>query len=125
MTLDATQSPSLIQCYLDAWRRYAQFAGRTSRRDYWMFVLGNVIVQFALGFLKAFGSFGALLSLLISLIYSLSIFIPSLSIAVRRLHDTGRTGWWLWISLIPLVGWVWILVLMALPSKGSPKNQTR
>jgi len=52
----------------------------------------------------------------IRILYSLAIFIPSLAVGVRRLHDTGRSGWWLLISLIPLIGTIWLFILLVLDS---------
>ncbi|MFT2009884.1 DUF805 domain-containing protein [Pontibacter sp. 13R65] len=86
--------------------KYAEFSGRSRRSEYWYFMLFNVIISMVLALVDmAVGSFGILGGL-----YSLFIFIPSLALTVRRLHDTGRSGWWMLISLIPFIGWIVLLV---------------
>ena len=88
--------------YLKVLKKYAVFSGRARRKEYWMFVLFNIIVSLALGFVAGFAGalVGADLSAL-STIYSLAIFIPSVSVGVRRMHDTNRSGWWLFL-FVPL-----------------------
>lgn len=93
--------------YVQVLKKYAVFGGRARRTEYWMFTLVNLIVAFVLGFLLAFtGVFGAVISYL----YSLAVLLPSLAVGARRLHDTGRTGWWLLIGLIPVVGEIILIV---------------
>jgi len=93
--------------YLQALRKYAEFSGRARRTEYWMFVLFNVLASGALSVLEAlaFNGPGVLSGL-----YSLAVLVPSLAVSVRRLHDTGRSGWWLLIALVPLLGVVVLLV---------------
>ena len=104
--------------YLDAWKNYANFQGRARRKAYWMFVLFNFIAIFALGFIsglvgpRAEAGYGILSGL-----YSLAVILPSLAVAVRRLHDTGRSGWWLLIGLVPLVGPIVLIVFCAQDSQ--------
>ena len=96
---------------------YANFNGRASRQEYWMFFLFNVIFAFVAGFVDGFFGLGFLY-----LLYVLAVFIPGLAVGVRRLHDVGKSGWFLLISLIPLVGAIWLIVLVA--SKSNPgENQ--
>jgi uncharacterized membrane protein YhaH (DUF805 family) len=87
-------------------RRYAEFSGRSRRKEYWMFTLFLILVsvvlmaiEMALGIEEMFGAGGGPLSL----IFTLATFIPSISVSVRRLHDVDRTGWWL---LVPLLAFV-------------------
>lgn len=94
-------------------RKYAAFDGRASRSEYWWFTLflvlvygAGVAVDLALGTEVVF-----------TVIALLSIVIPSITVTVRRLHDTDRAGGWYFISFIPLVGPIWLLVLMCLDSK--------
>ena len=87
---------------------YADFEGRARRTEYWMFILVNVIITIVIGIIGAIIHFKAL-----STLYSLAVLVPSIAVGVRRLHDTGRTGWWLLISLIPLIGTIWIIILLA------------
>jgi uncharacterized membrane protein YhaH (DUF805 family) len=97
-----------MEWYLEVIKKYAVFEGRTRRREYWMFFLVNFIIELLLGMVEVMiGTMG-----LLSGIYSLFIFIPSLAVTVRRLHDTNRSGWWILIGLVPLVGWIFLLIFM-------------
>lgn len=104
--------------YLDVWKNYFNFSDRATRQQYWMFVLFNVIIGIILGFID--GILGAVNDLGIGLlggIYSLAILIPSIAVTVRRLHDMGRSGWWLLLWLIPLVGVIVIFIFTLLDSE--------
>ncbi|RSS60834.1 DUF805 domain-containing protein [Streptomyces sp. WAC07061] len=104
--------------YVDVIKRYADFTGRARRREYWMFVLCSIpimVVAIVLDF--ALGSYPV-----IFYIYNLAVFLPTLGLSVRRLHDTGRSGWWYLISFIPFVGWIAIIVLMALEGHAGPNE---
>lgn len=105
--------------YLQVLKKYAVFSGRARRKEYWFFVLFNII--FSIAFTVVDGVTGTLDPTmgmgLLSLLYSLAVLIPSLSVTVRRLHDTGRSGWWFFIILIPLLGAIILLVFMFLDSK--------
>ena len=89
--------------------QYATFSGRARRSEYWYFVLLNIIVSGVLGFLG--NRFGTVFSVLAGL-YSLAMLIPGLAVCVRRLHDTGRSGAWWFICLVPLAGAIILLVFM-------------
>lgn len=93
-----------MEWYLAVLKKYAVFNGRARRKEYWMFFLLNLIFTLLLGAVD-----GILGTVVLGFIYSLAVLIPSIAVGVRRLHDTGRTGWWLLISLIPIIG---ILVLI-------------
>ena len=104
--------------YLMVLKNYAGFSGRARRKEYWFFVLFNFLITIALLFVDGFAGtfnpqtgFGAL-----SAIYGLAVFIPTIAVTVRRLHDTSRTGWWLLIGFIPLIGAIVLLVFMFLDS---------
>ncbi len=97
--------------YKKMWKNYAVFSGRSTRRDYWMAVLFNIIVAFAVGIVAGILKLGFL-----SLLYSLAIIIPGIALNFRRLHDTNRSAWWLLISLVPFVGSIILLVFYCLPS---------
>jgi uncharacterized membrane protein YhaH (DUF805 family) len=97
--------------YLDVLKKYAVFKGRARRREYWMFVLFNFIIALVLGIID-----GMLHTFFLSTIYMLAVIIPSISVGVRRLHDTGRSGWWFWISLVPIIGGIVLLVFFVLDS---------
>lgn len=103
--------------YLTVWKKYAQFSGRARRSEYWYFTLFNIIASILLVIVDGIlGSFSAEAGMgILGGLYALAALIPSLAVAVRRLHDTGRSGWWLLIALIPLVGIV-LLVFMVLDS---------
>ncbi|WP_233269949.1 DUF805 domain-containing protein [Polaribacter sp. L3A8] len=92
---------------------YADFNGRARREEFWMFQLFNFLAIIVI--MIVFGGIAALLEtpsiLFISYIYILGIIIPSLALAVRRIHDTGKSGWFYLVSLIPLVGSIWLLVI--------------
>ena len=98
--------------YIEVLRKYAVFSGRARRKEYWYFVLFNAIFGVALSLIDL------ILLLwsetvgigLLNIIYSLAVLIPFMAVSVRRLHDTGRTGWWMLMSLIPIIGWLVLLV---------------
>ena len=101
--------------YLKVLKNYAVFDGRARRKEYWMFVLFNILVvfvaAFALGLIVGAGAVNLVY------LYNLAILIPALAVGVRRLHDTGRSGWWLLISLVPIVGGIVLLVFFVQDSK--------
>ena len=98
--------------YLEVLKNYAVFDGRARRKEYWMFFLFNLIVAFVLGFVEAIvGGPGVL-----GLLYSLGVIVPGIAVTVRRLHDTDRSGWWILIGFVPLLGGLVLLVFMILDS---------
>ncbi len=98
--------------YIKVLQNYAVFSGRARRKEYWMFVLFNMIVSIALAVIEGvIGGPGIAV-----IIYSLAVMIPSIAVAVRRLHDTSRSGWWIFITLIPLIGSIVILIFLVLDS---------
>lgn len=104
--------------YLEAFRKYAVFNGRSRRAEYWYFVLFNLIVGLVLAAIDALlGTFSASANIgLLSGIYSLAVIIPTIALTVRRLHDTDRTGWWVLINLVPFIGSIVILIFALLDS---------
>jgi uncharacterized membrane protein YhaH (DUF805 family) len=104
--------------YLDVLKKYAVFSGRARRTEYWMFVLVNVVAGMILGIVDAIlGTGGALAGL-----YALAVLVPGVAVAVRRLHDTGRSGWWLLVGLVPLVGAIVLLVFALEDSNPGPNG---
>ena len=105
--------------YLDVLKnKYATFSGRAHRKEYWMFLLINLVVSVALALIDSLiGSVSESGMGLLSSVYSIGVLIPSLALSVRRLHDIGRTGWWVLISIIPVIGAVVLLVFMLLDSE--------
>lgn len=100
--------------YVQVLKKYAVFDGRARRKELWMFVLVNFIVGMVLWALFALtGWFGTVISYL----YSLAVLVPSLAVGARRLHDTGRTGWWLLIDLVPIVGQIVLIYFFVLDSQ--------
>ncbi len=101
-------------------KKYADFSGRARRAEFWWFWLMNLAVVIGLRIVASIlgvvsDALGSLVALLIPL-YWLAVFIPSLALAVRRLHDTNKSGWWLLIGLIPFVGAIILLVFYLLDS---------
>ncbi|MFG2640246.1 DUF805 domain-containing protein [Streptomyces sp. NPDC048370] len=95
--------------YLDVLKKYAVFNGRARRQEYWMFVLFNIIALIIVAAVDfAIGTYPLLYA-----VYALAVFLPGLGVTVRRLHDTGRSGWWILINLIPLVGGIILIVFLA------------
>ena len=110
--------------YLKVLKQYADFSGRARRKEYWMFVLFNLI--FAIVAMILDNILGLTVGVLpygvFYFLYTLAVLIPGLAVAVRRLHDVGRSGWMILIALIPLIGAIWLLVLMVADSNPG-KNQ--
>ena len=107
-----------MEWYLKVMRdNYANFSGRARRKEYWMFVLVQTIVMIGLMILDSFLGLDFELqgiSLGYGYLYLIGLivhFIPSLAVVVRRLHDVGKSGWFYFIFLIPLIGVIWLLVL--------------
>ncbi|OEE69608.1 DUF805 domain-containing protein [Vibrio genomosp. F6] len=104
--------------YITVIKKYATFSGRSRRKEHWYFFLFNILIGIVLGFTDAV--MGNVTSTsgygLLGSIYSLALLIPGIAVGVRRLHDTGRTGWWLLIALIPIIGVFVLLYFTA--SKG-------
>ena len=108
--------------YLKVLKQYTDFNGRARRTEYWMFALFNMIfatiamvLDYVLGI--SFGELGFYGPLY--LIYALAMFLPGLAVGVRRLHDVGKSGWMYLIALIPLIGAIWLLVLMVTDGESS------
>ncbi|MGD0375710.1 MAG: DUF805 domain-containing protein [Streptosporangiaceae bacterium] len=119
--------------YLAVMKNYAGFRGRARRREYWMFVLVNAIIGIALAAIGKLthmpqtGTFGIGMSRnglgvfgigvfsspILFQAYALATFLPFLAVEIRRLHDTGRTGWWWLFGLIPILGWIVLVIFCA------------
>jgi len=102
--------------YLKVLKNYAVFSGRARRKEYWMFVLFNMI--FAIVAIILDNILGTAIEGigygLFYILYCLAVLIPSFAVFVRRLHDTGKSGWFFFIGLIPIIGTIWLLVLMCI-----------
>ncbi|MFX0046512.1 MAG: DUF805 domain-containing protein [Candidatus Hermodarchaeota archaeon] len=106
-----------MRWYITVLKKYAVFSGRARRKEFWMFVLFNLIFTIVLGIIGRLLGLGPDNYSVLSTIYGLAVLVPSIAVGVRRLHDTNRSGWWLFISLIPLAGAIVLIVFMAQDSQ--------
>ena len=104
--------------YLEVLKKYAVFDGRAQRAEYWYFALFSIIISIVLVIVDgATGSFNEETGFgLLSGIYTLAILIPTIAVGIRRLHDTNRSGWWILIGLIPIIGFIILIVLFVIDS---------
>ena len=107
----------MINYYTGVLKNYAGFEGRARRAEYWQFALVNIIITIVLDVIGLAVKFP-----LLGLVYGLAILVPSLAVAFRRLHDTGRSAWWILIGLVPLVGGIVLLVFTCLDSTPGPNQ---
>lgn len=103
-------SNSVSLCF----KKYAVFSGRAPRAEFWYFALFTIVISVILNA----ASFALNMGAILSSVFSLVIFLPSLSVAVRRLHDLDRSGWWYWILLVPVIGFILLIVWFC--RKGEP-----
>jgi uncharacterized membrane protein YhaH (DUF805 family) len=104
---------SPIDYYVRAFQKYAQFSGRATRAEYWWFYLVTIAVSILLSIIDMI--LNTPLEF-ISLIYLIVSLIPSTSIQVRRLHDVDKSGWYMLLNLVIIIGWIWLLILNILDS---------
>ena len=105
---------SFMESIRTCFTKYVDFTGRARRSEYWWFVLLNSLVSSALARLSQIGGGSTFFEAIASL-WSLAVLLPGIAVAVRRLHDVGKSGWnYLWI-LLPIVGWILLLVYMVRP----------
>ncbi len=115
----------MVDWYLKVVRNYAYFGGRARRAEFWNFTLVNFLIIVAIqlpGYIitALLGSNGAAFALIftgIGALYSLAVLIPSVAVAVRRLHDTGRSGWWLLVAFVPFIGALALIFFYILDSQ--------
>lgn len=110
-----------MKWYLKVLRQYADFTGRARRTEFWMYALFNMI--FAIGAAVLDNILGLTFNEqipygFIYMLYGLAVFIPGLAVSVRRLHDVGKSGWFYFIALIPIIGAIWLLILFV--TEGTP-----
>jgi len=101
--------------YLAVLKNYAQFKGRARRKEYWMFILFSFLISLVLAIVEGVIGLPAVLSGL----YSLGVLVPSIAVLFRRLHDTGRSGWWALLLFVPLLGALAILFFTAQEGESS------
>ncbi len=108
--------------YIDVLKKYAVFCGRASRKEYWMFTLFSVVICLLLRLIElAIGGEVEEAEILVG-IYSLGVVVPSIAVTVRRLHDTGRSGWWVPIGIVPIIG---AIVLVVFTVQGSQQGDNQ
>ena len=116
---------------LQPYKRFFEFSGRSRRKEYWLYILVFYVMMFVLAFVDAalglggtsqtaldttegFSASASAEGGVLTAIWAIGNIIPLLACGIRRLHDTDRSGWWILISLIPLIGTIWLIVLMCL-----------
>lgn len=99
--------------FLDAYNKYAEFSGRASRKQYWMFVLVYVCISVVLSIVDAILNMS-----LLTTVFALGSLIPVIALNARRLHDSGKSGWWQLVALIPGIGTIIMAILACLDSDG-------
>ena len=98
-----------MEYFIDGFRKYAEFSGRTTRKAYWMFMLFYTVIYLVLMIVDS-----AVGKIFFTAIFSVISLVPSISITARRLHDTGRSGWWQLITVfLPVLGLIILLVLVS------------
>ena len=107
-TIEPTSTRSWLAMneWITAWKKCTDFQGRATRTEYWMYTLIAVLLNLVVPFLGP-----------LAVIYWLAAILPGLSVAVRRLHDTGRSGWWMFILLVPVLGVIAMLVWLCTDSE--------
>lgn len=109
----------VIAAYKAMFMNYANFKGRTNRRDFWLAYLANIIVSFVIGLVSV------LISLpIVGFIYLIAILIPSLALEIRRLHDIGKSDWYILLALIPLIGMIVLIYFYCQPSVAEDKKES-
>ena len=109
--------------YFAVFKKYADFNGRARRSEYWGFILINAPILFMLAMIDIamyYNSRGGFPYL--TLLYYLAVFVPALAVQVRRLHDTGRSGWWCFLGLIPFAGAIVLFVFMVVDTEPGPNR---
>lgn len=103
------KQPTIFDSFLYCIQNYAKFDGRARRREYWGFTAVNALIGFVIGLLGSLTGSEFLSSTLPSIV-SLALLVPGLAVCWRRLHDIGKKGSWYFIGLVPLVGFILLLV---------------
>ena len=93
--------------YLKCLKQYADFNGRARRTEFWVFGLVNLVIGVVLNFVFA----------PLYYVYALAVLVPNIAVSIRRMHDINKSGWWVLISLIPIIGGIWFLILCLMDSK--------
>lgn len=112
---------NMIEATKACFSKYVTFSGRARRAEYWWFILATILVSIVLGVIDGLLGLGGEFGLL-SNIWSLAVFLPSLAAGARRLHDTDRSAWWLLIMLLPLIGVIVLIVFFAQKGTDGPNR---
>lgn len=113
--------------YLDVLKKYAVFSGRARRKEYWMFTLINIVIMVGLQVIAGvlagmdMAALGGIVMVLY-VIYALAVLIPGIAVSIRRLHDTSKSGWFILIAFVPLVGGLILLFFMVQDSTPGPND---
>jgi len=100
-------------------QNYCNFKGRASRSEFWWFVLFTFLCSVVVSFVAIFSS---TVGNILNVVVSLGFFLPSLGLSVRRLHDVDKSGWWVLLSFIPVVGFIVLLIWFVRESQNSPNE---
>lgn len=111
-----SQNITIIEAVKKCLNKYADFNGRAPRAEYWYFFLFNFIVAVVINILIA-ATDGSKIFMILSYIYSLAMLIPGIAVGFRRMHDIGKSGLWLLINFVPLIGSIWFIILAIKPSQ--------
>jgi uncharacterized membrane protein YhaH (DUF805 family) len=116
-----------MNSYVQVWKRAFDFSGRSRRREFWLFTLINIVINFVLATIESLLGFGGFQTMnvggtsvtffqtgVLTAIFSVLVLLPSIAVGIRRLHDTDRSGFWYFIALVPIVGPIVLLVFWAL-----------
>lgn len=104
----------LVAWFVDPIRnQYADFEGRTGRREFWMFILTSIVFIMGLNILGSMLLYSHYTANTLSSLAQLAIMVPAWAITARRLHDIGRSGWWQLIGVIPMIGWIVLVIWLA------------
>lgn len=107
-----------MKWYLEVLKKYAVFDGRAQRDEYWFFFMISLAINFGLASVDAtIGSSSALAGIGLGSFYAVAVLVPTIAVTVRRLHDTGQSGWWAFLILIPLAGAIILIVFMVQDSQ--------
>ena len=117
----------MVSAVKEFFTKYVVFSGRTSRKTYWLTVLGLLILSFIVGIIGgiigfAVGADNNTTSMVIGIICGLATLLPSIAMDIRRMHDINKSGWWILIPLVPIVGSIIFLVFTLLPSVNEGNN---
>ena len=108
--------------YIEVIQKYAVFEGRAKRTEFWLFMLVHNVIALILA---ALGAFVVSFFDFVLVVYALALLVPTLAVGCRRLHDSGKSGWMQLIFLIPIVGWIIMIVLFVLSSGDDNKYGPR